>query len=362
VTRFKRAAAALLVAAGALALVVSPATATTRVVTPGHSIQKAIDKSKPGDTVLVEDGRYAQSLQLDTDNVTLRAEERVELRQPSKVPDTVCNRFAEKPSQVVGICVVGQIAQPAGGPPEVVRPVTRVRIAGFTVRGFGGDGVFIFGGRKTLLKRMRLVDNGGYGAFANTSSGTRFIDNEVLDNGAPGLYVGDSPKANAVVRDNVSIGNHGEGILIRSATGGRVSDNVLRGNCAGVLVLADAPGPAGNWILERNSVSRNNLACAGDPSEGEPPISGIGIGLFGAHDTSVRDNTVVGNRRLHPSIAGGGIVIGKLDPSGTAPAHDSVKDNALADNSPFDIDWDGSGSVTFRRNDCDRSRPSGICH
>ena len=53
--------------------------------------------------------------------------------------------------------------------------------------------------------------------------------------------------------------------------------------------------------------------------------------------------------------------IGKGDPSGTAPAHDFVKDNALAGNSPFDIDWDGSGSVTFRRNDCDRSRPGGIC-
>jgi nitrous oxidase accessory protein NosD len=361
VTRFKRAAAAVVVvAAGALAPV-SPAAAKTRVVTPGHSIQKAIDRSKPGDTVLVEDGRYAQSLQIETDKVTLRAEEGVELRQPSKVPDTICNRFAEKPSQVVGICVVGEIAQPAGGPPEVVRPVTRVRIAGFTIRGFGGDGVFIFGGRKTLLKRTSLVENGGYGVFANASSGTRFIDNQVLENGAPGLYVGDSPKANAVVRDNLSIGNHGEGILIRSATGGRISDNVLRGNCAGVLVLADAPGPAGNWILERNSVSRNNLACAGEPDEGEPPISGIGIALLGANDTSVRDNTVVGNRRLHPSIAAGGIVIGK-GVGGTDPVHDFVKDNALAGNSPFDIDYDGSGSVTFRRNDCDRSRPSGICH
>jgi Right handed beta helix region len=361
VTAFKRAVALIAVATGALALV-SPAAARTRVVTPGHSIQKAIDRSDPGDTVLVKEGRYAQSLQIDTDKVTLRGEEDVDLRQPSKPADTVCNRFAERPGQLVGICVVGQIAQPAGGPPDVVRAVTRVRIAGFTIHGFGGDGVLIFGGRKTLLKRTRLVSNGGYGAFANTSSGTRFIDNAVIDNGAPGLYVGDSAKANAVIRDNVSIGNHGEGVLIRSASGGRVSDNVLRDNCAGILVLADAPGPAGNWILERNTVSRNNTACAGDPAEGEPPISGVGIALFGAHDTSVRDNTIVGNRRLHQSIASGGIVIGKGGPSGTAPAHDFVKDNALADNSPFDIDWDGSGSVTFRRNDCDRSRPGSICH
>ena len=355
-------AAAVAAAAVAVLAIVSPAAARTRVVTPGHSIQHAINQSHPGDTILVEDGRYRESLDIGTDRLTIRGEDADDvILVPPSSPSSLCDTGGGPPGQITGICVHGQVAS-TGGPPQVTRNVQKVRIAGLTVRGFSGDGVFIFGGQKTLLKRMHLDRNGGYGAFSNTSRGTRYIDNLVTHNSAPGLYIGDSPHANSVVRDNVSVGNHGEGLLLRSATGGRVSDNVFEHNCAGILVLADAPGPAGSWILERNSADENNRACAGEADQGEPPISGIGIGVLGASHTRVRDNTVVGNRALHQSIAHGGIVIGRGDPNGTAPAHDSVKDNTLASNSPFDIDWDGSGSVTFRRNDCDRSRPGGICH
>ena len=353
--------AALALAAMALVLA-APAAARTRVVTPGHSIQRAIDRSSPGDTVFVEDGHYRESLQIDTDRITLHGEEHVLLTQPRNPAHTVCNQFAEHPGQVTGICVVGKVAVPAGGPPDIVRFVDRVRIAGFTVRGFGGDGVFIFGAKKTLLKRSRLERNAGYGAFANSSKGTRFIDNQIIANKGPGLYIGDSPHANGVVRDNVSAGN-GMGIFLRSASHGRVSDNVFEGNCVGVLVLADAPGPAGFWIIERNEVARNNRRCRSEPGQDEPAFSGLGIGLLSANDTTVSDNRVVGNRSGHPSVAKGGIVIGRGDPrSGTPPRRDLIEENLVGANSPFDISWDGSGSVLFRRNECDRSRPGRICH
>jgi pectin methylesterase-like acyl-CoA thioesterase len=45
----------------------------TIVVGPGESIQAAVNKANPGDTVLVKPGVYHQSVQIRTDGITLRA-------------------------------------------------------------------------------------------------------------------------------------------------------------------------------------------------------------------------------------------------------------------------------------------------
>jgi nitrous oxidase accessory protein NosD len=326
------AAAAVAVVCGALALA-GPAAARIRTVEPGHSIQAAIDRSKPGDTVRVKHGGYAESLQITTDRLKLRGEN-VTLTQPDAPADTAC-----------GICI-----SHARG----------VHVSGFRVRGFGGDGVFILGARRTVLRGNKLVHNGGYGSFADASRGTRYVANIARHNGDAGLYVGDSPKANATIRNNVSAGNSDAGILLRNAIGGRVRDNLLGGNCAGLVVLADAPGPAGRFKIERNGVIANNRACPADEEDGAPAISGIGIGLFGARGTTVRDNTVSRNRDGNPSFVSGGIVVTK-GLEGAEPQNDLVEGNRLARNSPFDVDWDGSGTVRFNGNTCARSQPSGLC-
>jgi nitrous oxidase accessory protein NosD len=142
---------------------------------------------------------------------------------------------------------------------------------------------------------------------------------------------------------------------------GLVENNTLTGNCAGAFVLADAPGPAGNWKIRSNKVTNNNNACPGDPTSGQAAISGLGIALSGATDTLIQGNTVTGNTDAHPSVATGGIVVRK-GLGGTAPTGDTVKGNTLKKNKPFDIDWDGSGSVLFKNNTCTASKPSGLCH
>jgi parallel beta-helix repeat protein len=354
--------AATLAAIAAGALVLAPgAAAKTRTVSPGQSIQAKIDKSKPGDTVFVEKGTYHESLQIDTDGVTLEGVRGTVLKQPQNPAATVCNSFAEEPSAATGICIVGAVAS-TGGPPMVTKQVQNVTVRHFTVKGFGGDGVFIFGGKKTIVRAVHLLDNGGYGAFSNTSQGTRFVNNDVQDNGAPGLYVGDSPKANATLRGNYVKNNHGEGILLRNASFGHARKNILKGNCAGLLVLADAPGPAREWTIVQNAASQNNKACAGDPAEGEPAISGLGIGLIGARNSTIANNALYRNRKKgHESFASGGIVVTK-GVGGTPESHLLIQVNALTENSPFDISWDKIGTkVTFKDNECSTSKPSSIC-
>lgn len=349
------------VATGALVLVPSAA-AKTRIVSPGQSIQAKIDKSKPGDTVFVEAGTYKEALDIGTNDLTLEGERGTVVKGGGGPGKSLCNAQPEEPGVFSGICVHGQVGAPTGGgPPPVTKEVEGVVVRHLTVQGFTGDGVFIYGGRKTLIRAVHLLNNGGYGSFSNTSRGTHFVNNDVQDNGAPGLYVGDSPNANATIRGNFVKNNHGEGILLRNASHGHVRRNILKYNCAGLLVLADAPGPARKWTITENATSYNNKACAGEPDEGEPAISGIGIGLFGAKDTTVANNAGFKNRDKHPSIAHGGIVVTK-GAEGTPEHNLLIQGNGFSNNAPFDISWDKAGTkISFVDNHCDKSKPSSIC-
>lgn len=346
----------LLAATASLALA-GAASAATRAVHPGQSIQRAIDRSHPGDTVLVKRGTYHQSLQISTDRLTLRGEDAT-LAAPRHPANTLCNQMGA----TTGICVVGQIGPPSGSdsPPTVQRPVRRVTISRLAVRDFPGDGVFAFGSRDLHALHDRFLGNGGYGIFSNTSSGTHDIDDLSRGNGDAGFYVGDSPHADALVQGNRSISNHGEGVFLRDASYGTVRGNLVRGNCVGIEVLAGAPGPAGHWTITHNRAIANNKGCKGQSSEGEPPQSGIGIALLGAARSSVSENRVFGQRHLHPSFASAGIVVGR-GADGTPSRRDTITRNVVLHNHPHDLRWDRSGSVGFARNRCQTSLPRGLC-
>jgi parallel beta-helix repeat protein len=356
-TPISAAALAALLAACALA---APASARKRVVRPGHSIQAAINASKPGDTIALTKGTYRESLQISTNRLTLQGNHAT-LMQPAKPASTVCNQLSS--GQVVGVCIVGKVTLPTGpnGSPTVKHRVKHVTVMGLTIKGFTGDGSLLFGSSGAKLKDDRLIRNGGYGAFSNTSSGTRYVGDLARGNHAPGFYVGDSPKAHAVVSGNRSINNTGEGILLRSASFGTVQGNDIEGNCTGILILADNPGPAAHWTISGNTVRKNNNACPGDPAEGEPALSGLGIVLSGATKTTLTGNRVEGNRAGHKSQLGsGGILVGKGS-GGTVPTGDRVSSNTLKRNTPFDISWDRTGRVKFKRNRCTNGSPSRTC-
>ena len=361
-SRTTRALGVAVLALTALLVAAMPAAATTRTVHPGQSIQAAIDLSSPGDTVLVKKGTYHESLQiLDKDRITLKGQHAV--LKPSAGPGTTVCSQPPDPSPS-GVCVVGRVDLSNPDNPTVLRPSVRDRVTGFRISGFADNGIFAFGTNRFRADHNRLNGNGEYGAFANTSTRTRFDHNVVKGNtGEAGLYVGDSQSAHAVVMRNAVTNNQGSGIFIRDASHGTVSRNRVSGSCVGVYLLGDAPGPVGHWKLSRNKVLRNNRECkATTGEEAGPALSGLGIALAGADHTKVTRNVIHGHRKKHPSAVYGGIAIVRAGlTSGTVPAHDLVSRNVVTNNRP-DINWDGTGTVSFRRNTCNRSKPASVCN
>jgi nitrous oxidase accessory protein NosD len=328
-----------------------------RVVRPGQSIQAAIDAARPGDTILVKPGTYAEALTVTTDDLTLKGSRGTVLTMPDDAePCLVFDPTA--PPTVDGVCVLGEFSPEF----EVTDPVENFRISGFVIRGFSANGIFALATEDLRVTRILAEDNAEYGIFALLSTRPVLAHNQTTGSGVAGLYVGSNQEADAKIFGNKSWDNP-LGIFLRDVSHGTVTGNHVFGNCTGILLLANAPGPVTNWRLRHNLVRANNRECGGE----DPPPSGVGILLLGASDNEVSKNLVLGNRSEDPR--GGGIVLitaepepGVPDGEAVAPSGNLVSRNIALRNRPFDIFWDGTGAGNrFVRNLCRTSQPADLC-
>jgi len=330
------------------------------VVSPGQSIQRAVNHAHPGDTVLVRPGVYRQAVQIRTDGITLRGSGNslhgTVLKPPRHRPHTLCR----KAFGVTGVCVLAKRVNPNTG--QVYQRVRRDTITGLYVAGFPDNGVFGYGTDGLTVTGVTAVNDGDYGISRFVSSRSMFAHDVAIGNHEAGFYVGDSPHADSVVRDDVAIGNL-FGIFIRHARHVAVFGNLAAHNCQGIMVLDDGqPGGAGNAVITHNTVRRNNKFCK--KSEDTPvSLRGGGILLLGATRTLVARNEVRGNHGHQ--INSGGIVVAsarKLT-HGANPRHDTILGNVAFRNRPADLIWDGTGTgIRFVGNHCGRSQPMGLCH
>jgi hypothetical protein len=339
-------------------LLAGPAAADVIKVSPGGSIQAAIDKAGEGDTVKLAAGTYQESVQIKTDGITLKgagADETV-IQPGTSTVDPFCEGS--------GICVADVELSDPNAPPTVRNVIEDVRVKDLKVTGFAFTGVLFFGTRDQRVNDVLAEGNEGYGIAAFNTTGGQYWDNVTPNNHEAGIYVGDSPHANALVRDNVSYGNLGNGIFIRDASHGVVEDNQTSDNCIGILFL-ETPEPTENsdWVARDNSANHNNAACpAGE--EGDA-TSGIGIVIFGAHGITLADNTANGNQPGGDTPASAGIIV--VSAPGATPAEtflatdNVIKHNTAFGNLPVDLLWDGQGDNTFTANRCKTSNPDGLC-
>jgi hypothetical protein len=339
---------ACLLAVFLVMLVVSVASAKPKgnIVHPGESIQAAVDAAEPGDTIVVQKGIYNETVVIDKDGISLRGGKAV-LEPPSEP--------TEGPCEGAGLCVLGDVDFQTG---EVSEYVEDVSISGFTVRDFSVYGIVGIGARDARFVKNRSFDNGEYGITSFFSTGTKVISNVTSGAEDAAIYVGDSPHANTRIANNDTY-DSASGILVRNALHGHIIANKAHNNCIGIIFIADAPGPAGEFEVDGNRVQHNNRAC---PVTAETPrLSGVGIGLLGARSVKIRGNLVLKNVPSGPPALSGGVVLVR-GIEGTAPKNNSVVGNVILRNHP-DIFWDRSGSGNrFVGNLCNTSVPTRLCN
>lgn len=358
--RFASRAAAVGVAAiTAVGLGVVPAQASpqhhTIWVRPGTgTISAAVANARPGDTIMLGKGTFYDSVFIPI-TLTIRGSgwDKTVVKPPAS-SDNPCN----DPQGINGFCAVG--AFDAQGNPDLSRPVRSVAIANLRVTGFTATGVLGLNTRGMHVYGVRADHDGGYGIARFASTKSVFEHNWTSYNEEAGLYLGDSPNADSVVRNNLTDHN-GFGVFLRDSTKLTTRDNKVWGNCIGILAVDTAePTAAGDMKIVDNDVFANDRACPAN--EEGPAVSGIGIALAGVHDTLVKGNDVDRNKPGGDSIISGGIVLfSSAFAGGPDPTDNTVRNNELHRNQPADIVSDGTGSGNvIKHNECQTTIPADL--
>jgi nitrous oxidase accessory protein NosD len=315
------------------------------VVRPGESIQAAVDAAEPGDTIQVLGGVHRETVVIEKNGISLQGVKAV-LEPPTEPPEGTC--------EGAGFCILGDVDFDTG---EVAEYVKDVSISGFTVRNFSEFGIVGFGARDAKFVQNRTFNDGEYGITSFFSTGTQVISNVTSGAEDAAIYVGDSPRAKTKIVNNDTY-DSSSGILVRNSLHGRIIANNAHDNCIGILFIADAPGPAGEFDVNFNKVHDNTGAC---PATVETPaLSGVGIGLLGARDVEIHGNHILDNVPSDPQALSGGVLVVR-GIEGTPPTNNTVIGNMILRNEP-DIFWDESGSGNrFVPNNCETSVPEGFC-
>ena len=348
-------------------------TCTAQVVA-GQSIQAAIDAASTGATVCVGAGTYQENLLINKDGITLKGEgpEKTVLEPPAQ-PRPFCPVLEIPPIGgenfgLNGICVAD--LDPQG---KVLRTVNDVRVTGFTVRDFSGVGILFGGTNGARADHNVAASNKVYGITAFLSTHGRFEYNTSYGSLDAGIYVGNSPDSDFKVRYNTAFADTW-GILVRDASEGSVTDNLVHDSCSGLVFLNTGTSTGvHDWRVSNNIVTHNDKFCPAD----ELPfsITGVGILIGGGDHIVLRSNRVLANRPGgEPSVingvplAGGIVVISTANISlfpgfyGDVAEHNIIVKNTVLHNQLYDLVYDGLGTGNhFVSNRCETSLPVRLC-
>ena len=327
--------------------------ASWHVVPAGGSIQQAVDRSRPGDTILLLPGTYRGSVLVTIPNLTIRGMGSGSVIVPaarSTVPSrNACARAGH------GICVIGKAGHRVSG----------VTVESLTVWGFPRNGISGSETDRMTVRGVLVAKNGQEGISQEKSTRGMLVGNRALANGQAGIFLaniaygkgGAIDTGGAEISGNQLIGNR-MGAVLRRVRDLTLEKNVIEGNCGGVFVVGDQGRPrAGALTVRHNVVNANNKYCS--PNDHIPAVQGSGIVLTGVENTLVTHNVVDSNVGTKPMS--GGIVLFRSFVGGPSTGN-IISDNVALGNRPADLaDRDKGPGNTFTGNDCQVSEPRGAC-
>jgi parallel beta-helix repeat protein len=310
---------------------------TTVRVGPNETLQSAIDRSGPGDTIEVPYGIYHESVVLDWSDVTLVG---------------IPNDKGEWP------ILDGEGFRSDG----VIASGNNFEMAFFTVKNYLSNGVLVEGSTGVYLHDMYIENTGVYGVYPVRCTDVLMerIEATLMNDAA--IYAGKSE--NVIIRDTETYGNV-IGIELENTVNGEVYNNYAHDNTVGIFVdlLPQLPSKVSLYTKVYDNIVENNngenFAKEGATHGLIPP--GTGMLILAADEVEIYNNTIKGNRTVGLAVFNLtiGFATNEID-VGPNPEHVYAHDNRYENNGydadpfvknmlgrGFDIVWDSNGAGNY---------------
>lgn len=286
-----------------------------RLVVPRDfpTIQKAVNKARPGSVIVIKPGTYREAVVVTTPHLVIKGTDR--FRTVLTGNDRKTNGFT-------------------------VDGTHHVSIRNLTVRNYLGNGIFFNDSRYYSVNRVDSIKNRTYGLYAFNSYQGVFRNSFGYGSGDSAFYIGQCLGCGALIENVKSVGNY-LGYSGTNATGVVIRDSLFARNGAGIVpntLPTEAFAPNRGTLLTNNIVRNNNYESI--PAAGFSETVGIpfgtGIWLAGTENNVVIDNRVSGHKRY------GILITPSIDPE-SIPKNNSVLSNRITGSGIYDLAFDGGG-------------------
>ena len=263
---------------GGAALRKATQTGAVLVVKEGESIQAAVGKAKPGDTIQVLPGTYRETVFIDKDNIA-----------------------------IIGVIKDGDWPVMDGERKlndAILYSGNGIRIENMKIIHFKGNAIMGQSGNNFVIRHNWIVDTGVYGIFPEFAKNGLIEYNVVSGIEDAAIYVGMS--------DNIQV-SHNEvyasvaGIEIENSRHAIVENNMVYDNAGGILTFITPGLPIKTTfdvIIRDNFIVGNNHKNFGAPGSivsGVP--SGTGIIVIAADDVQIENNVIRDNKNAGIIVA-----------------------------------------------------------
>jgi parallel beta-helix repeat protein len=264
----------------------SGARARTIEVSPGESIQAAVDRAAAGDTIAIAPGTYSGDGGLAL----------VQVRKGGL--RLVGTRSAVLDARGYSYAVLVGDDGPVGPDGCVEISVRGFSIEGLTVRSATHAGVRLAGVDGFSLRGGAYLENGSNGVRARCSAHGLVSTSFFSGQRGAAIDIGDSD--HLVVEDN-SLTENGVGSLVENSSFAVLRHNQIFGNGAGIVVLVrpQRPLPITDHVrIAENAIVENDLPnpVTADGGDGIGAIpSGTGVLNAGGDHVTIERNIILGN-------------------------------------------------------------------